>query len=79
MTKTKGAQAYDAKFCSHCSVGAHWRCIGKCECGEQRHRPDDRVAAAMAVFHRLDLRGADRVEMATAWRRRYRAPEEAAS
>jgi hypothetical protein len=69
------AQAYDARYCGHCTTGAHHRCHGRCECAEQRHRPDDRVAAAMAVHQRLDLRGSDRAVLALAWRRSYPAPD----
>lgn len=78
VPKAERARASDARYCGHCAFGAHHRCHSgsPCECRDQRHRPDDRVAAAMTVFQRLDLTGSDRRLMALAWRRRYPAPDD---
>ncbi len=56
-----------ASYCAPCAWGGyHVGCIGEglstgrhapCECAEQGHVPDDRVASAMRLYCRPDLAG----------------------
>lgn len=61
--------AGDAKFCGHCAWGDHAFCpIERCECADQAHAPDDRVAASMRLYQRVDLTGDTRENLAAEYR-----------
>lgn len=69
ITVGKIPSAGDAKFCGHCAWGDHRFCPNsRCECADQNHEPDDRVAAAMRLYQRVDLTGDTRENLAAEWR-----------
>lgn len=70
MSRIEIPSAGDAKFCGHCAYGDHALCPGyRCECSAQHHDPDDRVAAAMRLYQRVDLTGDTRENLAKEYRR----------